>query len=112
MITYELSLKLKDAGFKIRRCEYAREDMESRQCVYCEQPCFELGDTGEYYVLPTLSELIESCDKKCNDFALFHFGTNWVCGDYMPYEHDWIERAEGETLEEAVANLWLALNKK
>lgn len=96
-MNYELALKLKNAGFP-QKGEYK---------------LFPNDGIHEEVVMPSLSELIEACEKsKPNmDFALFHWG-NWVCGDRAEYEGDWITRAEGETPEIAVANLWLKLNNK
>lgn len=96
-MTYELAQKLKDAGF----------------------PLFK---GHEYAYLPTLTELIEACGEE--------FGTLELCS-CMPAPHDhaciWDARPKddriageyvdkwtgrGDTPEEAVANLWLALNSR
>ena len=63
---------------------------------------------------PKLSDLINDCEKikPSMNFAMFHFGSTWVCGDRAEYEGDWIIRAEGNTPEEAVLKLWIELNKK
>lgn len=107
MITYELAKQLKDAGFPKKIEEYTI-------CDKCNYPCPPISNHG----YPTLSELIEECRKSKDniDFCLRDFSTGdnseWICGNYMPYEHDWIEYSTGSTPEEAVAKLWLELNKK
>lgn len=93
MITYELAKKLKDAGLKT---PYARVE--------------------QYYPdvnIPTLEELIEACQegKEGNSINLFITRDGGceavkqfrVSGDYI--------KAIGSTPEEAVANLYLELNK-
>ena len=77
---------------------------------------------------PTLSELINSCGEKrvLDDFDFKRFvlwyansgddKEKWYAGYYMYgdnlYIDDYPTCEEGETPEEAVANLWLSLNKK
>lgn len=68
---------------------------------------------SQYIFCPTLSELIEACPKEKNvngtwGFQLYVDSGNWVAG--YPYNINW--RFKGSTPEEAVAKLWLALNKK
>ena len=98
---YELAKKLKDAGWRglVTVCN------KKNHICFAEKPDCELQMLGT----PTLEKLIEACGE---DF----FGLNrldnciWSCH----FAED--ENASGEptynTPEEAVANLWLALNKK
>jgi len=99
---YKLAKELKDAGFPLK-------------------PHFERGkDTADNeYELPTLSELIEAC----GDSLIIHGpGTSDINENYYyPSMTLWTAfyqrgsnevRTEGSTPEEAVARLWLALNKK
>lgn len=113
MITYELSKQLKEAGFP------NSEDWVD------EQDCFQddVGYAGR--VVPTLSELIEACGDGMSSLA--------ICGStYKSSKAPRDENGErpfggyeaissndeengweyGRTPEEAVARLWLALNKK
>ena len=97
---YELAKKLKDAGFKV----------ESHDCW--EKGC--QSNDGVCY--PTLSELIEACGK----MSLFSYrgqkvwqaegGELYVNKETM--QGGYKIRVIGLTPEEAVAELWLALNKK
>lgn len=89
---YELAKQLKEAGYK---APYAR--------------------TEQYYSdvnIPTLSELIEACGDKF--YALNKLGNpfpneDWCAeGETLPDSMDFT----GSTPEEAVAKLWLELNKK
>jgi hypothetical protein len=67
--------------------------------------------------IPSLSELVEACPKiiKNHNGDLFLFsldwGSNWQAG-YSWYDEEYEQHGLGSTPEEAVANLWLALNKK
>lgn len=84
-MNYELAKQLKDAGFPI---------------IEHEEP--------RYWTFPTLSELIEACDKLdgFGQLGRANKGWNvWKLGIRRPV-------AFGETPEEAVAKLWLELNKK
>ena len=68
----------------------------------------------DFAYVPTLEELIEACPKRIvnHQFALRHYGNSrWIAGHVL-YE-DWTQaQGTGKTLAEAVARLWLALNKK
>ena len=77
------------------------------------------SEEGKHYTVycPTLSELIEACPREIPayddwtaDFTLRSNDEKWDAGYYL-FE-DWKEMETGKTPEEAVANLWLALNKK
>ena len=67
--------------------------------------------SGDRVYLPTLEELIEACG---DEFRGLEVG-DWPAEDKS---HIWYAKsksqviAEGSTPEEAVANLWLELNKK
>ena len=107
MITYELAKKLKDAGYPIK--EWSGSDGSG--------PDFEID--GVAYLEPNLSELIEACGDKFykliqDDRERFgYLGTGkWIACFYHrnPDTHTNTCFA-GQTPEEAVANLWLELNK-
>lgn len=100
MIKYELAKKLKDAGFP-----------QKSYFVYGPNNgtlyAWHLAPLGPNTSAPTLPELIEACGSGFS--KLERYRDNWVavCGMYETYEN-----AAGTTPEEAVANLWLALNAK
>lgn len=87
---YELAKQLKDAGFP--------------KNIDFHHNC-DIAQTIDVINPPTLSELIEACGDEFKsvekDFRIKH----WEAWDrYGAY-------GKGKTPEEAVANLWLELNK-
>lgn len=110
MITYELALKLKNAGFPMKK-----HISSNGECGICGKyiTIEQENELCESY-FPSLSELIENCNPTQFD----EFGIS--CG----YHDQWEARAvyhgyaipevdlciRGQTPEEAVANLWLALS--
>ena len=92
MISLELARKLKDARFP--QSELARAQ---QQAGY------------DYVSMPTLSTLIEACGA---DFgALGREADCWVACEYVSEHGTWENTHEGETPEDAVAQLWLSLNE-
>lgn len=100
MISYELAKQLKDAGFPqddsgIVLTEYGTSDAHSAN---------EMG--YDYASIPTLSELIEACGEESPLVItvgkavtiVLHGKTGMVCTSPTP--------------EQAVAKLWLEINKK
>jgi hypothetical protein len=111
MITYELAKQLKDAGFpKIMHdsCELGRKGVHDCRCDR-----FDCKLELMPFEYPTLSELIEACGKRFD--YLGHGGMYpWIAVDYLNEDMDTYgeNRGIGQTPEEAVSRLWLALNKK
>jgi hypothetical protein len=56
--------------------------------------------------LPTLSTLIEACGE--NFRALGREPDCWVACEYVSGRGEWTNAHEGETPEDAVAQLWLS----
>ncbi len=114
-MNYELAKKLKEAGFpqsedKYCRCSFlTSEQKDGVPVIYdCKT---------ERVSKPTLSELIEACGKQhLSTTTYFRLGVDnrylniWEAG--FSFNDFWGRRETGSTPEEAVANLWLALNKK
>lgn len=104
-MTYELAKQLKDAGF-LQDGDGSHSEGETDFFLD-----YEFKQKNVYY--PTLSELIESCGEefvleKVNSGGLHQ----WTAGTFIDRNGE-IECAQtGETSEEAVAKLYLALNKK
>ena len=103
----ELALELNSAGFPNIQDVQHRQGREfltpdGRVSVY------SLGEAAptEDWFLPTLSELIAACGEKF--FSLILDGGRWRCtaAGYEGYDDLY------STPSEAVARLWLALNKK
>lgn len=86
-MTYELALKLKEAGFKQDILGW--RNSKDKISVVC----------------PELSELIEACGVKIQSLHNLVDLNRW---DALSQHF----KGLGATPEEAVANLWLALNKK
>lgn len=111
MITYELALELKKAGFAPSRSELIKWPADVTDC-----------DMDARNYAPGLSELIDACieaKEGNNEFALFFFdrSTCWWAdiGNSSPVMLGEVQgefRGEGTTKEEAVARLWLALKVK
>lgn len=104
-LTYELAEELKDAGFPQEGNGEYVEDVGNYD---------EMGMTVVTYA-PTLTELIAACGEKLRYLQRVENG-GWVAGTYdshesgvgLPDSNVW----KGDTPEEAVARLYLALNKK
>jgi hypothetical protein len=88
-IDYALAQELKDA-------EFPQEIT----------PQFDASSFHDISYAPTLSELIEACDYKFITIEN-EFGYDWMATPDL----DETQRCYGATPEEAVARLWLALNK-
>ena len=119
---YELAKKLKDAWF--------RQDCERSYYLNAGENTGRLVDTSFYedaggefianklVACPTLTELIEACGERFiglnNKKQDNPPSEGWVAiGNPMPQEIEkWVEKGHGETPEEAVANLWIALQTK
>lgn len=97
-MTYPLAKELKDAGFYQGLGSYIHIEGDILETV-------RLPMHPEYAYIPTLSELIEACEGEF--LSLARFGSTW-----QAFRHDSHEPTHGSTPEEAVARLWLALNKK
>jgi hypothetical protein len=95
---YELAKELKDAGFPQEKCSSLIYQGKS-EAIGC----------------PTLEELIEKCG---DGFAQLH--RRWVNGTYHAFGGEYLvgpskwqfELMDYPTADEAVARLWLTLNKK
>ena len=93
-MTYELSKKLKDAGYKGTETTLWKggKDMEY----------------GEFLPFPTLSELIEACGAGFRELNHPGYRDGWMA---MAYDNGLQILGSGETPEEAVIDLWLELNQ-
>jgi len=102
-LSYTTAKKLKDAGFE-SKSGYI-------MCRYPEIDEFELGKVMETVPTPILSELIEACGEKFDylDSPLWNDEDDdgWFCIGRV----DFGCTGKGNTPEEAVANLILALLK-
>jgi hypothetical protein len=91
---YELAKQLKDAGFtniKHSLCENANTNCHKDACS------------------ATLEELIEACAEKFGGVSRSKTGKLWIAYDIACANFE--DAVYGSTPTEAVARLWLALNK-
>lgn len=118
-ISNELAKQLKDAGFPMPDKEfeswqtwvvksyfsayYAGYDGKFEPYLCYFSPGMII--TREHIYAPTLSKLIEACTKTHKGFTLFIYEDKCVATVHF-------HTAEGSTPEEAVASLYLELNKK
>lgn len=93
-ISYELAKELKDAGFPITKVTWSWKTRED-------------GTEKEHRPNPSLSELIEVCVIGGRAIMLRN-DANTVAW----YVSSGLFAGNGTTPEEALARLWLALNKK
>lgn len=94
-MNYELAIQLKDAGFPQGDSVYPK-DISGQICPK----------------IPTLTELIEACGEHIDTIRLNHKTLDWEAGEWDWYNGGWGHYGSGKTPEEAVARLWLELNKK
>lgn len=110
---YELAKALSDAGFPQGTTS---SDTHYTYVDEKNNPCHGITPNSAY--LPTLSELIDACGKEFG--ALLRVPTGkWqamggaiVKSEKYEVQGEYILRFLSETFEEAVAKLWLELNKK
>jgi hypothetical protein len=111
-MTYELAKELKDAGFPQEGEFWYSFNEHGNGTEWEVYHYLQNLDTEEWFSLdktknilsPTLSELIEACGEM--------FGNLSYAPGLVQKDHAWCCNEElGKTPEEAVANLYLALNK-
>lgn len=126
-MTYGLAKRLSDAGFPQDFAEGSRywEGPEPRtgriepfDGVVTDYDTQIGMATGVTYKVPSLSELIEACGGDFENLTAIGIvdqrglaGMPWACNYYShPSTGEVDFDGKGDTAEEAVANLWLALN--
>lgn len=98
-MTYDLAKQLLEAGFP--KMQGYRGGLNSDHWN---------NDLQAY--IPTLSELIEACGGSCKALVQLENGA-WEAGTGICwYGGAVLHHQSGATPDEAVANLWLVLNKK
>lgn len=115
MILYKLSKQLKEAGFPQKGdggYNVSRSLPDGRECCIRQQRIEDTEREDLYFYTPTLEELIYYCGDR---FGMLKRTTGkdivWVAFDNTIPVSDSIAEV-GYSPEEAVANLWLKLNKK
>lgn len=121
-MNYELAKELKDAGFPQKGdgewyCEMDSPAGGSRFELLDSPNPKKVGEEGyESIYAPTLSELIEAIGDIPFRLQSYYSGNDieWqadTCGNFKDWNHVADTAALGSTPEEAVARLWLQLNK-
>ena len=100
---YELALALKNAGFPQREIDYT----DFTLCQHNNGQLHERNASCEIVLIPTLSELIEACGENIKNIEFLHDMNLFIA--YSMESLD--KKGKGITTQEAVANLWLELNK-
>ena len=106
-MNYELAKQLQDAGFP-------QSAPLEPYCLDCKnwkkERCLLEGHNTDYIKVPTLSELIEACGERFGSLVQTNMrDKNWMAvWESEPLEEEYIY---GQIPEEAVAKLWLELNK-
>lgn len=107
IMNYEIAKQLKDAGFPqvLPKPDFLElHDAVAVADIYAKYP-----DNFDPY-RPTLSELIEACGDKISSIVKIGIGS-WGAYSVRGTLDNYIYESS-DTPEEAVAKLWLALNKK
>jgi len=110
-MTYELAKQLKDAGFPQEGDGYV---LHTPNCKGWDAPSDCTHKTRAY--VPTLEELIEACGDDFRDLVYHSKRTpdstyrRWTAKGGMRTIGYW-KLISGHSPEEAVARLWIALNK-
>ena len=107
---YELAKKLKDVGFPQSVIYYEECYINGVKCNYGNDQGLESERDGELVMIPTLSELIGACGEHFESLSRDGFGI-WYCYYHLGFQEESLTD-DYDTPEEAVANLWLALNEK
>lgn len=110
MISCELAKKLKNAGFS-QKSDYGYRTYYNGE-VGIVNYHRDIPSENDVYI-PTLSELIEACGDRFGSLERLAKGEKQWFKASGWFEPKWtVYSFDGETPEEAVANLWLELNKK
>lgn len=97
---YELAKELKDAGFPMYDDPISRHEVDMLPYI---------NEDGSRWYAPTLEELIEACEKITYGLFLQHTGNNYIAGIWG--KGNSLSQI-GKTPSEAVARLFLSINKK
>lgn len=110
MISYELAKELKDAGFAADRDVLGTQTGVGGGHTWLYGPKGVESDDMAY--VPTLSELIAACGEDFELLTIQPVGEKWRA-DSWPFGGKKMNvEGKGQTPEEAVAKLWLAVHKK
>ena len=116
-MNYELAKKLKDCGCPFKMID-AGMCVPDKYIDFNPEGDQQIG--AQHFFIPTLSELIEACQKEGRWLSLNGFGNEWEAASARKEPHgltmeEWVKdrkSIEGKTPEEAIGNLYIALQTK
>ncbi len=114
-MNYKLAKELKDNGFSQEKDIGGQFICSHNQpCILCPNGCREHDEVA---LIPSLSELIDACGEEVFITNMKgYLKSKEVTEEWLAIKGYGIKKPEditqGKTPEEAVARLWLALNKK
>lgn len=113
MISYELAKQLKDAGFPQNTFKegYFLWNRGERERAINTSRIGDFPHKQETVYIPTLAELIEACGDDYGFGQLYRIGTKGNFSFHAETNIELILQTSGSTPEEAVAKLWLELNR-
>jgi len=104
-MNYELAKQLKDAGFPQSKQWGEITDIDNKVVGFVDK----YGNK----IVPTLEELIDACGEEFGELVcLSNLGSNGSITEWWATQKEEGLQGQGETPTEAVARLWLELNKK
>lgn len=115
-MNYELAKKLKDAGLNF---EYPQTRENTHSYLDASgNPCGPLGREAAY--IPTIFELLKACEGDLHMITLTLSNiekecvikTRAVSNVFVDSEEEELVTGEGDSIEESLAELWIALNCK
>ncbi len=116
---YALALKLKKAGISYKKSKHSFY-IDEKDIVHCRTLTGgeEFTPPNELVCVPTLSELIEACGEEFEELSGRYsnkrvHGCKWLATgiEQEPWSSKSNASGRGLTPSEAVAKLWLELNK-
>jgi len=103
MISYELALRLKEAGFPQGLLQTMFCQTHKRARLACDTSC---NEPSEHCCIPTISKLIEAIGTPL--FLHCEMYDYWYAQDGKT---DKAKEGRGRSADEALTELWLAKNK-
>lgn len=118
MLSYKICKRLKDAGFPQYLDTWDKIYPEESEAFFDKKKVNlnatpYLREAGEDEIkIPTLEELIEECGDRFSSLEATRKDEDIIGWCAYDYAGDAFEEKKGDTPEEAMAILWLSINKK
>lgn len=110
MIEFGLAKELKEAGYPQEGENYWIYALAVGGWKWLEVTAVEWTESecSDWVVAPTLSELVDACGDRFSDLVRQDNSVWWVA-TAVSRPAPYLKQGEGDTPEEAVARLWIAL---